>query len=81
MVELIALWIICKNIGAQARARKLLPRPFQTRAVVLWFVFEFIGVFVGAMFQLPLVMLMLVGWLFAFASLYFSFAAVQQAKP
>src|SRR5687768_17203847 len=47
MAELIALWIVCKNIGAIARSRGVRAQPFQVKAVVLWFVFEFACAFVA----------------------------------
>jgi hypothetical protein len=80
MIEIIAIWIFCRDIGKLARSRNLKPRPFQVRAVVLWFVFEFIGIMVGIFFGLPLVLLNVVGLACACVSLHFSFAAVRRER-
>ena len=81
MAELIALWIVCKNIGAIARSRGVRAQPFQVRAVVLWFVFEFAAALVAIALGMQGIPLYLAAFAGALLSLRFSFNAVRAAAP
>lgn len=77
VIEIIALIIVCKNIGAMARAGGVTPRPFQVRAVVLWLVFEFGFMFVAVACGAETGAAYLLAVAGALISLVFSFRAVQ----
>jgi hypothetical protein len=81
VAELIALYIACKNVGAIARLRGVKAKPFQTRAVILWFVFELVCGFVAASLGLQGVFLYLAAFAGALLSLHFSFRSVRAAAP
>jgi hypothetical protein len=81
MAELIALYIICKNIGTIARSRGVKARPFQMKAVMLWLVFEFVGASLAGAMGMQGLFAYLAGFGGALLSLHFSFKAVQAAVP
>ena len=81
MAELIALWIVCKNIGAIARSRGVAAQRFQMRAVILWFVFEIACAFVAAALGMQGILVYLAAFAGALLSLRFSFNAVRVASP
>ncbi|HEX3356492.1 MAG TPA: hypothetical protein VHS31_05865 [Tepidisphaeraceae bacterium] len=80
MAELVALWIVCKNIGSIARARGVRAQPFQIRAVILWFVFEIAAILIAACLGFQGILIYLAGFGAALFSLRFSFAAVRSAQ-
>ena len=80
MVELFALWTVCRNIGRIARSRGVYARPFQARAVALWFVFEFAAIALGLLVGLSGALLYIVAVIGAFASLPISFNVVRSAR-
>ena len=81
MAEIIALWIVCRNIGAIARSRGLAAQPFQMRAVVLWFTFELACAFVAAGLGMQGILVYVAALGGALFSLRFSFRAVRVASP
>ena len=81
MAEIIALWIVCKNIGAIARSRGLPAQPFQMRAVLLWFAFELVCAFIAAGLGMQGILLYVAAYGGALFSLTFSFKAVREAVP
>ena len=50
MIEIFAIYLFCKKIGKVARARGRLAMGYQLLLILLWLVFEFVGLFVGAIF-------------------------------
>jgi hypothetical protein len=81
MAELIALWIVCRDIGAIARSRGLPAQPFQMRAVILWFTFEMACAFLAAILGFRGILIYLAAFAGALLSLRFSFKAVRVALP
>ena len=81
MAELIALYIVCKNIGVIARARGVRAHPFQVRAVILWFAFELAFGFMAAAMGMQGILIYLAALAGALLSLRFSFSAVRAAVP
>ena len=81
MAELIALWIVCKNIGAIACSRGVPAQPFQIRAVILWIVFEVTCALIAAALGMKGVLVYVAALAGALFSLRFSFNAVRVASP
>ena len=81
MAELIALWIVCKNIGAIARSKGVSAQGYQVRAVLLWFGLEIVGGIFGAVMGFEGILLYLAAFAGALLSLHFSFSFVRNAQP
>jgi hypothetical protein len=80
MAELFAIWLACKNVGAIARERGVRARPYQVRTVVLWFVFEFIAMFVAILLGLRGPLMYGAALCGALLSLHFSFSAARRGS-
>ena len=81
MAELVALYLVCRNIGDIARSRGVAARPFQIRAVMLWFVFEFGFAFLAVAAGMEGVLVYLAAFAGALLSLRFSFKSARAASP
>jgi hypothetical protein len=81
MAELIALYIVWKNIGSIARSRGVKAQPFQVKAVIRWFVFEFVCAFLAGAMGLQGIFIYLAAFAGALLSVRFSFNAVRAAAP
>jgi hypothetical protein len=81
VAELIALYIVWNNIGAIARSRGVKARPFQVRAVALWFVLEFVAAFLAGGLGLQGIFVYLAAFAGALLSVRFSMNAVKAAAP
>lgn len=81
MAEIIALFIVCKNIGVMARARGIKARPFQHRAILLWIVFELQFAFVAGLIGFQGIFIYLAGYVGALLSIRLSYNAVRSAGP
>ena len=79
MAEIIALFIVCRNIGALARSHGLKAGRFQRRAVVLWFTFELVCVLIAAAIGLEGILVYLAAFVGALLSLPVSFNSVRAA--
>jgi hypothetical protein len=81
VAELVALYIVWKNIGAIARFRGVKALPYQRRAIILWFVFEFACGFVAAAIGMQGILVYLAAVAGAVLSLHFSFKSAREAVP
>jgi hypothetical protein len=81
MVEFIALYIVCKNIGVIVRARGARAHPYQVRAVILWFVFEFACAFIAAAIGMDGILIYIAAFVGALLSLPLSFSSARAARP
>lgn len=79
MIELIALYIVCKNIGKIARSRRVPAGRYQLIAVALWIAFEFAGAVIGVLLGGEGIGLALPALLAACCSLPLSFMIVRRA--
>ena len=81
MAELIALYIVCKNIGVIARSGGVVAKPYQVRAVLLWILFEFAAAFIAMMIGLDGIFVYLAAFAGALLSVRFAFNGVRAAVP
>ncbi len=81
MVEIFALYVICKNIGVITRARGVMPQRYQVRAIAYWFLFEFTGAFIAVMMGFDGIFGYLAALAGALLSIHFSYSAARAATP
>src|SRR5690242_5044362 len=79
MAEIIALYIVCRNIGAIARSHGLPAQPFQFRAILLWIAFEFAFALIAGAVGLQGIGGYLAAFVGALISLFISFGSVHRA--